>query len=121
MHRCRYELSKILYQRNGTVYVAGRSPAKAEKAIKAIQQAHPGSKGRLEFLKLDLGDLAGIKGSSMEFLGREERLDVLVNNGTSGASLRGPRRICYYLFASIESKRRFLRVPAIAGHSLTSS
>ncbi|KAK5691801.1 short-chain alcohol dehydrogenase [Elasticomyces elasticus] len=75
-----YELSKILYQHNGTVYVAGRSPEKGERAINAIKAAVPQSKGRLEFLFLDLGDLAGIKKSAEEFMSKESRLDVLVNN-----------------------------------------
>ncbi|TKA83230.1 hypothetical protein B0A55_00642 [Friedmanniomyces simplex] len=71
-----YELSIILYQHNGTVYVAGRSPEKAKRDINAIKRAHPGSEGKLEFLMLDLGDLAGIKASAEALLGREERLDV---------------------------------------------
>ncbi|KAK3071629.1 short-chain alcohol dehydrogenase, partial [Teratosphaeriaceae sp. CCFEE 6253] len=75
-----YELSKIIYQRNGTIYIAGRSPGKAEKAIQAIRAAHPNSTGKLEFLHLDLGDLRGIKKSAEAFLAKERRLDVLVNN-----------------------------------------
>ncbi|KAK4891240.1 short-chain alcohol dehydrogenase [Elasticomyces elasticus] len=75
-----YELSKILYQQNGTVYMAGRSPEKGERAINAIKAAVPQSKGRLEFLFLDLGDLTGIKKSAEEFMSKESRLDVLVNN-----------------------------------------
>ncbi|KAK3650661.1 short-chain alcohol dehydrogenase [Elasticomyces elasticus] len=63
-----YELSKILYQHNGTVYVAGRSPEKGERAINAIKAAIPRSKGRLEFLFLDLGNLTGIKKSAEEFM-----------------------------------------------------
>ena len=78
-----YELSKMLYQRNGTVYVAGRSPSKAEKAIAKMRSDLPDSKGKLEFLTLDLGDLSGIKATAEDFLGREGRLDVLVNNGKS--------------------------------------
>ncbi|TKA79458.1 hypothetical protein B0A55_04208 [Friedmanniomyces simplex] len=75
-----YELSKILYQRNGTVYVAGRSPEKAKRAINTIKQAHAGSEEKLEFLILDLGGLGGIKASAEAIPGREERLDVLVDD-----------------------------------------
>ncbi|KAH9844962.1 putative oxidoreductase [Teratosphaeria destructans] len=74
------ELSKILYSKNGTVYLAGRSPEKGEKAISTIKQAHPSSDGRVEFLKLDLADLPSIKASAEDFLKREQRLDVLTNN-----------------------------------------
>ncbi|KAK5689112.1 short-chain alcohol dehydrogenase [Elasticomyces elasticus] len=77
---CGKELSKILYQKNGTVYVAGRSKEKASAAIDEIRKAYPSSDGHLEFLKVDLADLPTIKGSVEDFLSRESRLDVLTNN-----------------------------------------
>lgn len=79
-----FELAKIIYQRNGTVYIAGRNSLKAGAAISKIQTAHPDSKGRLEFLQLDLSDLSTIKGSAKDFLKREQRLDVLTNNAGVG-------------------------------------
>ncbi|KAK5019637.1 hypothetical protein BJ546DRAFT_1004212 [Cryomyces antarcticus] len=75
-----FELSKILYQHNGTVYIAGRSQAKGDKAISSIKSAFPSSKGRIELLLLDLQDLTTIKHSAEEFLAKESRLDVLTNN-----------------------------------------
>ncbi len=54
---CGKELAKIVYSKNGTVYVAGRSQGKADAAIEEIKKAHPSSDGRLEFLKVDLADL----------------------------------------------------------------
>ena len=77
---CGKELSKILYGKNGTVYVAGRSKEKADAAIEEINKAHPSSDGKLEFLKVDLADLASVKASADDFLNREQRLDVLTNN-----------------------------------------
>ena len=74
------ELARLLYSRNGTVYLAARSSEKAKAAIEWIKQSHPASKGVLYFLKLDLNDLEGIKPSAEEFLGKENRLDVLFNN-----------------------------------------
>ena len=76
---CGKELSKILYSKNGTVYVAGRSKEKADAAIDEIKQAYPSSDGRVEFLKVDLADLASVKASADEFLKKEQRLDVLTN------------------------------------------
>lgn len=73
-------LSSILYQRNGTVYVAARSAAKAQAAIDEIKASHPDSTGRLKFLHLDLADLSTIKKSAGDFLQQESRLDVLWNN-----------------------------------------
>ncbi|GME26200.1 Short-chain dehydrogenase [Neofusicoccum parvum] len=75
-----FELTKALYAKNGVVYIAGRSVQKAALAIADIEDEVPRSDGRLEFIKLDLGDLATIKKSAEDFLKREQRLDVLVNN-----------------------------------------
>lgn len=77
---CGFELVKLLYQKNGTVYVAGRSTERCTAAIEKIKAefAEPG--GRLEFLKVDLGDLTTIRRAAEEFMGMEERLDVLWNN-----------------------------------------
>jgi len=77
---CGKELAKILYQHNSTVYVAGRSPEKAEKAIAEIKKAHPSSDGKVEFLKVDLADLSSIKPAVEEFMRKERRLHVLTNN-----------------------------------------
>jgi NAD(P)-dependent dehydrogenase (short-subunit alcohol dehydrogenase family) len=77
---CGFELVKILYQRNATVYIAGRSHDKASKALSALKESFPDSKGKVEFLKLDLSDLSTIKPAVEEFLQRETRLHVLTNN-----------------------------------------
>lgn len=74
------ELSKILYQHNGTVYVAGRSEDKAIKAFSSIRDAVPDSKGKLEPMIIDLADLSTIKPGVEKFLAQESRLDVLTNN-----------------------------------------
>ncbi|KAI4730886.1 NAD(P)-binding protein [Aureobasidium sp. EXF-10728] len=75
-----YELSKILYQHDGTVYIAGRSEEKGNKAISEIREAVPSSKGKLEFMHVDLADLTTIKPGVEKFLAKESRLDVLTNN-----------------------------------------
>lgn len=74
------ELSKLLYQKNSKIYIAGRSAPKAKQAIQQIKTIFPSSTGGLEFLPLDLADLSTIKTSVSAFLAREERLDVLWNN-----------------------------------------
>lgn len=73
-------LCKILYQKHGTVYIAGRDKQKYSKAIEFIKDGTKESKGRLEFLNLDLASLKSVKAAATEFLGRERRLDVLTNN-----------------------------------------
>lgn len=74
------DLAHILYSHDGTVYIAGRSPSKATAAIDAIRASFPASKGRLEFLRVDLADLSTIQPAGAAFLAREPRLDVLTNN-----------------------------------------
>ncbi|KAI1261714.1 hypothetical protein F5Y18DRAFT_419457 [Xylariaceae sp. FL1019] len=75
-----FELCKILYAKNATVWIAGRSEPKARAAMSRIIEAEPASKGRLEFLPLDLSDLATIKPAVESFTSQSDRLDVLVNN-----------------------------------------
>jgi len=74
------ELVSILYQHNAKIYVTARSSGKSAEIIDEITQAHPGSRGELVFLKLQLDDLTTIKASAEEFLAKETRLDVLWNN-----------------------------------------
>jgi retinol dehydrogenase 12 len=77
---CGLELVKSLYQHNATVFVAGRSEDKGSKAIAALKEQFPSSKGRLEFLHLDLADQSTIKASAEAFMSKESRLDTLTNN-----------------------------------------
>ncbi|KAK2816038.1 hypothetical protein FQN49_008046 [Arthroderma sp. PD_2] len=74
-----FELAKMLYQKGGKVYIAGRSEEKAQKAIKDIQAA-VSEGGSLEFLHLVLDDLSSIKASAEAFKEKESKLDVLWNN-----------------------------------------
>jgi NAD(P)-dependent dehydrogenase (short-subunit alcohol dehydrogenase family) len=74
------ELTKMLYQKNGRVYIAGRSEDNARQAINEIQSTAPEAKGSLEFLYLDLSDLTSIKPAVDAFKAKEQRLDILWNN-----------------------------------------
>ncbi|KAI1328692.1 hypothetical protein F5Y16DRAFT_368427 [Xylariaceae sp. FL0255] len=75
-----FELCKILYAHNATVWVAGRSASKADAAIAKIKAAAPSSSGSIEFLSVDLADRTTIKPAVEKFLSQAERLDVLVQN-----------------------------------------
>ncbi|KAH8726372.1 retinol dehydrogenase 12 [Phaeosphaeriaceae sp. PMI808] len=74
------ELTRLLYSRNATVYLAARNTEKTNAAINWVKESTPSSKGSLNFLRLDLNDLEGIKASAEAFLAKEKRLDVLFNN-----------------------------------------
>lgn len=78
--RVGYELCKILYRHDGTIYIAGRDREKANQAISKLQNEVPRSSGRLEFLHLDLADLENVRDAAAQFMSMENRLDVLVNN-----------------------------------------
>lgn len=87
-----FEVASILYQHNATVYVAGRSESKAMDAIESITAQFPRSEGKLQFLKVDLADLATIKPAVEEFKRRESNLHWLNNNAgvmRAPTSLRG--------------------------------
>jgi retinol dehydrogenase-12 len=73
-------LVKCLFEKNATVYIAGRNKDKFNEADVSLKKEFPSSKGRIEFLQLDLADLSTIKASADEFLKKESRLDVLTNN-----------------------------------------
>jgi dehydrogenase/reductase SDR family protein 13 len=78
------ETVRALAARGARVLLAGRSEAKTAPVIDEIA-AETGN-GELEFVPLDLGDLASVRACAQAVLDRSERLDVLINNaGLAGA------------------------------------
>ena len=73
---CGLDLAKLLYKANARVYIAGRNQAKADDAIKAIEESAPGSSGTVDFIKLDLSDLKTIKPAVEQFLAKERQVHV---------------------------------------------
>ena len=90
-----FQLASILYHADATVYIAGRSDSDALAAISQIKSdtntAPTPAKGRLEFLHLDLADLASVRTSAAAFRAREARLDVLWNNAGIGTAPGGTK------------------------------
>ncbi|KAF7296233.1 Short-chain dehydrogenase/reductase family protein [Mycena chlorophos] len=74
-----YETVKQLLLKNAKVYLAARSAEKANTAIEALR-AETSSKGTAVFLALDLSDLESVKKAAAEFLEKDAKLDVLINN-----------------------------------------
>ena len=60
------------------IFLAARTPSKAEAAIADIKKAVP--KGNVSFIQLDLTSFASIKHAADEFNTRSDRLDILINN-----------------------------------------
>lgn len=77
--------ARELARAGARVWLAGRNQAKTEEAMQAIRQAVPGAD--LQFLALDLGNLAKVRAAAQTFLDSGEPLHILVNN----AGLAGSR------------------------------
>lgn len=67
------------------VWIAARSPAKAEPVLEQLRAQFPHL--RFKFLQLDLSDLKGVKRSAQTFLESGSPLDVLVNNAGLASTL----------------------------------
>jgi NAD(P)-dependent dehydrogenase (short-subunit alcohol dehydrogenase family) len=61
------------------IYLAARSQEKAEQAIRELRAANQ-KPSDIIFLKLDLASLESVKDAASDFLRREQRLDILINN-----------------------------------------
>ncbi|KAF2235555.1 NAD(P)-binding protein [Viridothelium virens] len=77
-----FELARMLYEAGASVYIAGRSETNGHQALDRIlaTPTSEATKGKLEFLLLDLADLTTIKPFVRAFEAKESRLDVLWNN-----------------------------------------
>lgn len=62
------------------IFLAARTPSKAEDAIKAIKKAVPGS--NISYIKLDLTSFTSMREAAAEFNRRSDRLDILINNAS---------------------------------------
>lgn len=72
-----YTATKELLLKNAKVYIAGRNRIKVADAVAALAK----ETGRTAIpLHLDLEDLDSVKAAAVEFLGLEERLDILFCN-----------------------------------------
>ncbi|MDN5892889.1 MAG: SDR family oxidoreductase [Nocardioides sp.] len=76
------ETVRGLARRGARVVCAGRSEQKTREAMAEV--AADSDNGDLDFLHLDLADLASVREAAVTFLGRGERLDVLINNAGLG-------------------------------------
>jgi len=78
------ETVRALASRGASVFVAARSETKTRPVLDTI--AAEGGSGGLEFLTLDLGDLASVRACADAFLASDAPLHGLINNaGLAGA------------------------------------
>lgn len=72
------ESTKAIAAKGATVVMACRNLTKAEKAVAEVRRLHPDAK--VEVLELDNASLASVKAFADAFLGKHDRLDLLLNN-----------------------------------------
>jgi NAD(P)-dependent dehydrogenase (short-subunit alcohol dehydrogenase family) len=73
-----YYTALELARKGAEVVLACRSREKTEPALNDIRKAVPDAK--LEFMPLDLADLASVRGFAQAFAAKHPKLDLLVNN-----------------------------------------
>ena len=78
------QLSRILYQAGGKVYILTRDEAKSKRVISEITANKTPKSGSLHFISVDFTDLSTIAPAVKSFLASESRLDVLFNNAGVG-------------------------------------
>ncbi|KAK4692854.1 hypothetical protein P7C71_g4435, partial [Lecanoromycetidae sp. Uapishka_2] len=74
-----YEITLQLALHNARVYLAARSPERANKAIAQMKSSHKQNLD-LHFLEIDLQSLQSVKSAADTFMKTETRLDLLINN-----------------------------------------
>jgi NAD(P)-dependent dehydrogenase (short-subunit alcohol dehydrogenase family) len=79
-------LTKVLYGKGGKIYILTRSRTNAQDAMQRIKSSFTNEAidsaeiGGMEFIHMDLEDLASVQSAGKEFLQKETRLDMLFNN-----------------------------------------
>ncbi len=72
------ETTCLLAGRGAHVVMACRTEAKADAAMKEVRSEHP--EASVEFMPLDLADLASVRAFAASFQDAHAKLDVLINN-----------------------------------------
>ena len=73
-----FSATKFMSAKGATIIMACRNPEKAKKALQSIRSENPNV--TLEFIQLDLGDLASVKKFAEVFKEKYTSLDILLNN-----------------------------------------
>jgi retinol dehydrogenase 12 len=69
-----------LARHNARVYITGRSSEKIARKIAELQAEAGEKQLDLHALRMDLEDLKSVQRAAEEFMSKEDRLDILINN-----------------------------------------
>jgi NAD(P)-dependent dehydrogenase (short-subunit alcohol dehydrogenase family) len=84
-----FETAKQMALRNARVYIASRSEDRVSKAIQDMDQS-AGRRLDLHYLQIDLQNLKSVHTAALNFMERESRLDILINNAGVRTLLHSP-------------------------------
>ncbi len=102
----------VLAGRGGRVYLACRSAAKGQEAAASI--AAQAGHDAVEFIALDLADLASVRGCAQALIDRGEPLHVLINNAAAGGR-RGLTKDGFELAFGVNHLGHFALTTALLG------
>ncbi|KAJ7123088.1 NAD-P-binding protein [Mycena epipterygia] len=85
-----YATVQMLARKGAKVYIAARDEGRAAAAIEQLKSENIND-GTVHWLKLDLSDPRAAKSAANQFLEKEQRLDILVNNAARGSP--GPYKL----------------------------
>ncbi|KAF8313622.1 NAD-P-binding protein [Clavulina sp. PMI_390] len=74
------QTARVLLERNARVYIACRSPEKAQAAFEDLKKSTGKTDDDVRVLEMDLASLPTVKAAVDAFLSKENRLDVLFNS-----------------------------------------
>ncbi len=81
------ETARVFYKNNAHVVVACRDKARMDNAIQEIKESETNSKGKIEGMILNLGDLESVKQFAKEYETKDLPIHILILNGLSYLSL----------------------------------
>lgn len=79
IHGVGKETARVLLTKGAKVYITTRSPEDGQRAVEELKQAT--GKEEVFFIQLNLADLLSVKAAAEEFIGKEQELHTLYNNG----------------------------------------
>lgn len=86
-----YELVKMHYQKNATVYLIAGYDAEGQRLVNDLRNKYTNSTGKVDCFILKFDNLTNIKQGVEKFKAKEKRLDILYNNAGAGFGAAGGR------------------------------